>query len=99
MFNKGMQSDLRNNLYEPGHDKVLLCHMRTTKEHIISISIRQFNKCLYYSLPRYMYYNSYNNYLYKKFEDSNYRNDPKFLDKQVWANSVYPDQTAPRGAV
>ena len=23
------------------------------------------------------------------------RNDPKFLDKQVWANSVDPDQTAP----
>ena len=27
-----------------------------------------------------------------------YRNDPKFLDRQVWANSVDPDQTAPRGA-
>ena len=29
----------------------------------------------------------------------NYRNDPKFLDKQVRANSADPDQTAPRGAV
>ena len=29
----------------------------------------------------------------------NYRNDPKFLDRQVWANCVDPDQTAPRGAV
>ena len=28
-----------------------------------------------------------------------YRNDPKFWDKQVWANSADPDQTAPRGAV
>ena len=28
-----------------------------------------------------------------------YRNDPKFQDKQVWANSADPDQTAPRGAV
>ena len=28
-----------------------------------------------------------------------YRNNPKFLDRQVWANSVDPDQTAPRGAV
>ena len=28
-----------------------------------------------------------------------YRNDPKFSDKQVWANSADPDQTAPRGAV
>ena len=28
-----------------------------------------------------------------------YRNDPKFSDRQVWANSVDPDQTAPRGAV
>ena len=26
-------------------------------------------------------------------------NDPKFSDKQVWANSADPDQTAPRGAV
>ena len=28
-----------------------------------------------------------------------YRNFPKFSDSQVWANSVNPDQTAPRGAV
>ena len=27
------------------------------------------------------------------------RNDPKFSDKQVWANSVDPEQTALRGAV
>ena len=27
------------------------------------------------------------------------RNDPKFSDKLVWANSADPDQTAPRGAV
>ena len=25
----------------------------------------------------------------------NYRNDPKFLDEQVLANSADPDQTAP----
>ena len=24
-----------------------------------------------------------------------YRNDPKFLDRQAWANSADPDQTAP----
>ena len=28
-----------------------------------------------------------------------YRNYPKVLDGQVWANSVDPDQTAPKGAV
>ena len=28
-----------------------------------------------------------------------YRNFPKFSDRQVWANSADPDQTAPRGAV
>ena len=28
-----------------------------------------------------------------------YRNDPKFSDKHVRANSADPDQTAPRGAV
>ena len=26
-----------------------------------------------------------------------YRNDPKFSDRQAWANSTDPDQTAPRG--
>ena len=30
---------------------------------------------------------------------SAYRNDPKFSDRYAWANSVDPDQTAPRGAV
>ena len=28
-----------------------------------------------------------------------YRNFPKFSDRQVWANSADPDQTAPREAV
>ena len=28
-----------------------------------------------------------------------YRNDPKFSDRQVWANSADPEQTAPRGEV
>ena len=32
-------------------------------------------------------------------ENTVYHNDPKFLDRQVWANSADPDQTAPRGAV
>ena len=30
---------------------------------------------------------------------SEYRNDPKLSDRQFWANSADPDQTAPRGAV
>ena len=33
------------------------------------------------------------------FELYAYHNDPKFSDRQVWANSVDPDDTAPRGAV
>ena len=36
--------------------------------------------------------------LYSQFYGK-YRNIPKFLDRQVWGNSVDPDQTAPRGAV
>ena len=28
-----------------------------------------------------------------------YCNDPKFLHRQVWENSVDPDQTASKGAV
>ena len=31
--------------------------------------------------------------------EEDYRNVPKFSDRQVWANSADPDQTAPRGAV
>ena len=38
---------------------------------------------------RHMYYD----------EHKSYRDDPKFSDRLVWANSAYPDQTAPRGAV
>ena len=30
---------------------------------------------------------------------NSYHNDPKFSDRQAWANSADPDQTAPRGAV
>ena len=30
---------------------------------------------------------------------NNYRNDPTFTDRVVWANSVDPDQTAPEGTV
>ena len=32
----------------------------------------------------------------EKSSHINYHNDPKFLDRQVWANSADPDQTAPR---
>ena len=32
-------------------------------------------------------------------QNEHYRYAPKFLDRQVWANSVDPDQTAHRGAV
>ena len=32
-------------------------------------------------------------------EQQTYRNDPKISDRQVWANSADPDQTAPWGAV
>ena len=28
-------------------------------------------------------------------QNIHYRNDPKFLDRWVWANSVDPDQTSP----
>ena len=30
---------------------------------------------------------------------TSYRSDPKFSDRQAWANSADPDQTAPRGAI
>ena len=36
---------------------------------------------------------------YMKDSIYKYCNFPKFSDRQVWANSADPDQTAPRGAV
>ena len=33
--------------------------------------------------------------LWRNVENDKYRNDPKFSDRQAWANSVDPDQTAP----
>ena len=38
-------------------------------------------------------------YIKKDLTINKYRNDPKFSDRYAWANSVDPDQTAPRGAV
>ena len=35
--------------------------------------------------------------VYVKF--LSYRNEPKFSDRWVWANSADPNQTAPRGAI
>ena len=35
------------------------------------------------------------NVLCPEIENKNYRNDPKFSDRQVWANSADPDQIAP----
>ena len=35
----------------------------------------------------------------KPAQSSDYRNDPKYSDRQVWANSADPDQTAHTGAV
>ena len=29
--------------------------------------------------------------------EDDYHNDPKIWDRQAWANSAYPDQTAPSG--
>ena len=45
------------------------------------------------SVLNYMYYGFMNNIV------NFYRNDPKFSDRSVWANSADQDQTAPRGAV
>ena len=36
---------------------------------------------------------------YEHFNKFRYRNIPKFSDRQVWANSVDPDQTAPRSLI
>ena len=42
---------------------------------------------------------SHNLYFEIEKNENKYGNDPKFLDRLIWANSADPDQTAPRGAV
>ena len=42
---------------------------------------------------------AYNNLSKRCIQTGKYRNDPKFSDRQVWANSADPDQTLPRGEV
>ena len=42
---------------------------------------------------------AYKSYMYVHVWNFTYRNDPKFSDRYVLANSADPDQTAPRGAV
>ena len=37
--------------------------------------------------------------LFWKEKSASYRNNFKYWDRQVWANSADPDQTAPHGAV
>ena len=36
---------------------------------------------------------------YSKYYMYSMRNDPKLSDRQVWANRVDPEQTAPKGTV
>ena len=35
--------------------------------------------------------------VFKRCQKGDYRNDPKFLDRYAWENSVDLDETAPRG--
>ena len=58
--------------------------------HLSCTAIHQLNDAPSKLYPMFMKYGAYKHV---------YRNDPKFSDRYVWANSADPDQTAPRGAV
>ena len=69
------------------------------RSHVLSLAALWHHSLLMNGIVMYMYY-----LLEKKIEiwvrrqngrtNSYYRNDPKFSDRQVWANSADPDQTA-----
>ena len=69
------------------------------RSHVLSLAALWHHSLLMNGIVMYMYY-----LLEKKNEisvrrqngrtNSYYRNDPKFSDRQVWANSADPDQTA-----
>ena len=42
-----------------------------------------------------IHYKTFQTVWFVSYGKETYRNDPKFLDRQIWANSVDPDQTAP----
>ena len=76
-----------------------LSEAQVHRSHVLSLAALWHHSLLMNGIVMYMYY-----LLEKKNEicvrrqngrtNSYYRNDPKFSDRQVWANSADPDQTA-----
>ena len=76
-----------------------LSEAQVHRSHVLSLAALWHHSLLMNGIVMYMYY-----LLGKKIEicvrrqngrtNSYYRNDPKFSDRQVWANSADPDQTA-----
>ena len=99
----------RGNIIEVGHTvfcwlkpapfALWLSEAQLHKLHVLSLAALWHNSLFMNDIVMYMYY-----LLEKKIEicvrrqnrriNSYYRNDPKFSDRQVWANSADPDQTA-----
>ena len=99
----------RGNIIEVGHTvfswlkpaplALWLSEAQVHKLNGLSLAALWHHSLLLNDIVMYMYY-----LLEKKFEicvrgqngrtNSYYRNDPKFSDRQVWANSADPDQTA-----
>ena len=75
--------------HPPGHFKM---HCLTRKFIISIFAFRDMD-----IRPNHTIY--INNLNEKIKKDGEYRNDPKFLDRYVWANSADPDQTASRRAI
>ena len=98
----------RGNIIEVGHTvfcwlkpaplALWLSEAQVHKLHVLSLAPLWHHSLLLNDIVMYMYY-----LLEKKNEicvrrqngrtNSYYRNDPKFPDRQVWANSADPDQT------
>ena len=97
----------RGNIIEVGHTvfcwlkpaplALWLSEAQVHKLHVLSLAALWHHSLLMNDIVMYMYY-----LLGKKLKyvsgdrrtNSYYRNDPKFSDRQVWANSADPDQTA-----
>ena len=75
-------------------NKPLLCIYHDYRTHcihkyIMMVKLAQISACLFAGLPGIL------PIVYIFMEKYYYRNDPKFSDRQAWANSADPDQTAP----
>ena len=98
----------RGNIIEVGHTvfcwlkpaplALWLSEAQVHKLHVLSLAALWHHSLLLNDIVMYMYYLLEKNEIFVRRQNgrtnSYCRNDPKFSERQVWANSADPDQTA-----